>query len=170
MQLQDVMNIYSYLTINPIYKNIITKYKININKGIAIHYRLGDKIQINLQKSKPMYVIMKPEYFIYHCQKMILEKSGPVYVFSDSIDIAKNFLKDLPDNTIYLDIGYIETFYLLTKRIKVESKIELLNKYYCAGNYSRDEGFETWSSSKIFAIANGGSRLRSNETNWSRIS
>jgi len=54
---------------------------------------------------------------------------------------------------------------ILTKRIKVESKIELLNKYYCAGNHSRDEGFETWSSSKIFAIANGGSRLRSNETN-----
>jgi hypothetical protein len=115
MQLQNVMNIYSYLTINPIYKNIITKYKININKGIAIHYRLGDKIQINLQKSKPMYVIMKPEYYIYHCQKMLLEKNGPVYVFSDSIDIAKKFLKDLPDNTIYLDIGYIETFYLLTK-------------------------------------------------------
>jgi len=55
---------------------------------------------------------------------------------------------------------------ILTKRIQNnENKTELLNKYYCAGNYSKVEAFETWSSSKIFAIANGGSRLRGNESN-----
>ena len=114
IKLQDFMNIYSCLTINPIYKNVIKKYKINTSKGIAIHYRLGDKIQINLTKTKPMYVIMKPEYYIYHCQKMLLEENGPVYVFSDSINLAKCLLKELP-NCIFIDIGYIETFYLLTK-------------------------------------------------------
>jgi len=114
IKLKDVMNIHSYLTINPMYKNVIKKYKINTNKGIAIHYRLGDKIQINLQKTKPMYVIMKPEYYIYHCQKMLLNENGPVYVFSDSINLAKCLLKEIP-NCIFIDIGYIETFYLLTK-------------------------------------------------------
>jgi len=57
---------------------------------------------------------------------------------------------------------------ILTKRIKNynnnDNKIELLNKYYCAGNHSRDDAWETWSSSKIFAMANGAGRLRSNET------
>lgn len=58
---------------------------------------------------------------------------------------------------------------IITKRISNynnnDDNIQLINKYYCAGNHSRDDAFETWSSSKIFAIANGAGRLRSNETN-----
>lgn len=57
---------------------------------------------------------------------------------------------------------------ILTKKIKNYNDngndTHLINKYYCAGNYSRDDSFESWSSSKIFAIANGAGRLRSNES------
>jgi len=103
----------SYLTINPIYKSLLPKY--DIKNGIAIHYRLGDKLMINLKHSF-RYVIMKPTYFIDHCKQMLQEKTGPIYIFSDSIDLAKYLLKELPSNLIiYPNIDYIETFYLFTK-------------------------------------------------------
>ena len=102
----------SYLTINPIYKPLLQKY--DTKSGIAIHYRLGDKIEMNLQHPKIMYVVMKPEYFIDNCKKMLQEKPGPIYIFSDSHYLVKCILKELKE-AIYVNIGYIETFYLLTK-------------------------------------------------------
>lgn len=40
----------------------------------------------------------------------------------------------------------------------------IYNKYFCAGERSASEAFETWSSSKIFAMANAASHLRINES------
>ena len=40
----------------------------------------------------------------------------------------------------------------------------LFNRYDCAGEKSITLAFETWSSSKIFAMANAASHLRSNES------
>jgi len=94
----------SYLTINPIYKPLLQKY--DTKSGIAIHYRLGDKIEMNLQHPKIMYVVMKPEYFIDNCKKMLQEKPGPIYIFSDSHYLVKCILKELKE-AIYVNIGYI---------------------------------------------------------------
>ena len=106
-----------YLQINPIYKLINKKYNIDTKKGIAIHYRLGDKAMININKSKLIYIIMKPEYFIDYCKKMLQEENGPIYVFSDSMNVAKYLLQELFDkySAILIDSNYIETFYLFTK-------------------------------------------------------
>lgn len=59
---------------------------------------------------------------------------------------------------------------VLTKRVRdtaSESGVRLYNKYYCAGNASAYEGHETWSSSKIFAMANAAGHLRSEESSCS---
>lgn len=53
----------------------------------------------------------------------------------------------------------------LTKRIlKSNDEVYLMNKYYCNGEHSLYDAYETWSSSKIFAMANAGRHL-TNETN-----
>lgn len=44
------------------------------------------------------------------------------------------------------------------------SNAQLYNKYFCAGNYSIDDYYETWSSSKIFAVSNAASHLQANES------
>jgi len=55
---------------------------------------------------------------------------------------------------------------IVTRRVKAESEKlpSLYNKYFCAGESSRTDAFETWSSSKIFAMANAGGHLRTNES------
>ena len=55
---------------------------------------------------------------------------------------------------------------ILTKRVKADesSEVRLYNKYYCAGNASATEKWETWSSSKIFAMANAAGHLRQSES------
>lgn len=55
---------------------------------------------------------------------------------------------------------------VLTKRVKDAETgiVSLYNKHMCVGNESKTEAYETWSSSKIFAMANAAGRLRSNES------
>jgi hypothetical protein len=58
---------------------------------------------------------------------------------------------------------------IMTKRVQTDSGkgdngVLTYNKYFCAGDASATEIYETWSSSKIFAIANAGGHLRSDET------
>jgi len=54
---------------------------------------------------------------------------------------------------------------ILTKRVLQEdNSVKLYNKYLCAGNRSATVSYETWSSSKIFAVMNAAGHLRSNET------
>jgi hypothetical protein len=56
----------------------------------------------------------------------------------------------------------------MTKRLlKSNNEVYLMNKYYCNGENSLYEAFETWSSSKIFAMANAGRHL-SNESNCNK--
>ena len=57
---------------------------------------------------------------------------------------------------------------IMTKRLlKSNNEVYLMNKYYCNGENSLYEAFETWSSSKIFAMANAGRHL-SNESNCNK--
>jgi hypothetical protein len=56
---------------------------------------------------------------------------------------------------------------VITKRVADKSSplgYSLYNKYFCAGDYSANTPYETWSSSKIFAMANAAGHLRTNET------
>jgi hypothetical protein len=45
-----------------------------------------------------------------------------------------------------------------------ETTVSLYNKHFCAGPTSATEKWETWSSSKIFAMANAAGHLRKDET------
>jgi len=51
---------------------------------------------------------------------------------------------------------------VITQRVE---KKGTFNKYFCLGEESTKSPYETWSSSKIFAIANAAGHLRTNETN-----
>jgi hypothetical protein len=63
--------------------------KYDLDTGLFVHFRLGDKFFINyesLQQGHPLnYVVMKPEFYL----KYIKLFKGPVYIFSDSPEIAK---------------------------------------------------------------------------------
>lgn len=45
---------------------------------------------------------------------------------------------------------------IVTKRVQstTQKTPQLYNKYFCAGDVSKLQAYETWSSSKIFAMAN----------------
>ena len=53
---------------------------------------------------------------------------------------------------------------IITRRVGTGPEMKLYHKYYCAGDSSRDDATETWSSSKIFAMANAAGHLRTEET------
>jgi hypothetical protein len=60
---------------------------------------------------------------------------------------------------------------ILTKRVRMTGdsaaetgSVQLFNKYFCAGEASSNGVYETWSSSKIFAMANAAGHLRTNES------
>jgi len=102
---------------NPSYEYLLNKY--DTKKGIAIHIRLGDKFNINfnrLQRGlKEDFLLMSPRYYIEETQRLLAEKKGPVYIFSDSPEFAECLLKpELPDAQI-VDEDFPETFFLLTK-------------------------------------------------------
>jgi hypothetical protein len=79
---------------------------IDTKNGILLHYRLGDKVKL-----MNSYLVMKPEYFTDNFYRMLEKKDGPVYLVSDSPAIAK---KLIPHAT-FLDLGWLDTFYLITK-------------------------------------------------------
>ena len=68
----------------------------DFTKGIFVHFRLGDKFDMNFQelkKSRPQrYVVMKPEYYLDHISALLEKKDGPVYIFSDEPALAKCLL------------------------------------------------------------------------------
>jgi hypothetical protein len=104
------------LKMNSSYDYLKNNY--NLNNGIFVHYRLGDKFYLNykelLNKKMCKYVIMKPEYYVDNINKMLKDKIGPVYIMSDSIKIAKCLLKNKIPNAIFINEGTAETFFLMT--------------------------------------------------------
>jgi hypothetical protein len=91
----------------------------DLKNGIFVHYRLGDKFELNykeLKKNKVCkYVLMTSEYYIDSINKMLKEKQGPpVYIMSDSIKVAECLLKNKIPNLIFINEGTAETFYLMT--------------------------------------------------------
>jgi len=93
-----------------------------------------------------------------------------------SSTVPEGFQAEIPfldisvDNTTLASIVSDEDVNLcviLTQRVVNASSatgVSLYNKYMCAGSRSRDVAYETWSSSKVFAMVNAAGRLRSNES------
>ena len=104
------------LKMNSNYDYLVQKY--DLKNGIFVHYRLGDKFELNyneLQKNKICkYALFKPDYYVENVKKMLKEKSGKVYILSDSIKIAECLLKNKIPNAIFINEGTAETFYLMT--------------------------------------------------------
>jgi len=106
-----------HLKMNPIYEKLLDKY--DTKKGIAVHVRLGDKFNINynrLNTGRPeSFLLMSPRYYIEEVQKLLDEKKGPVYIFSDSVEFSKCLLlPEMPDAIIAKEKAE-ETFFLFTK-------------------------------------------------------
>ena len=104
------------LKMNPDYNYLMDKY--DFENGIFVHYRLGDKLQLNydqLRRNKVCrHVLLTPEYFIDQIKKMLNEKKGKVYVMSDSLKISKCLLKDKIPNITFIEEKTAETFFIMT--------------------------------------------------------
>jgi hypothetical protein len=109
-------NTRNLLKMNSNYDYLINKY--DLKNGIFVHYRLGDKFELNfneLQKNKVCkYALFTPEYYVESVSKMLKEKPGKVYILSDSIKVAECLLKDKILNAIFVNEKTAETFYLMT--------------------------------------------------------
>jgi hypothetical protein len=109
-------NTRNLLKMNSNYDYLINKY--DLKNGIFVHYRLGDKFELNfneLQKNKVCkYALFTPEYYVESISKMLKEKPGKVYILSDSIKVAECLLKDKILNAIFVNEKTAETFYLMT--------------------------------------------------------
>lgn len=106
-----------YMSLNETYDKLLDNY--DVKNGIAIHVRYGDKLEINKtnirKKMYPKYLLLTPEYYIENCNRFLKEKSGPIYIFTDSESIVKKTILPLLPNAIIADEPYQHVFYLLTK-------------------------------------------------------
>jgi hypothetical protein len=104
------------LNMNSNYEYLLNKY--DLKNGIFVHYRLGDKFELNyneLQKNKVCkYALFKPEYYTENVKKMLKERPGKVYILSDSIKIAECLLKNKIPGAIFINEKTAETFFLMT--------------------------------------------------------
>eukprot|EP01038_Epipyxis_sp_PR26KG_P011422 gene11422-15306_t len=88
---------------------------------------------------------------------------------------SKDYQIDNQINNVNVDLSSLDEVILdndvnlcviVTQRVMNPNtnKIDLYNKYLCAGDRSMSVPFETWSSSKIFAMMNAAGHLRINES------
>eukprot|EP01031_Cornospumella_fuschlensis_P036464 gene36464-44233_t len=76
-------------------------------------------------------------------------------------------LPSVDTSSLFINDTDLHVCVILTKRVANSSSpsgVSLYNKYFCSGNWSLSEPFEPWSSSKIFAMANAASHMRTDET------
>jgi hypothetical protein len=101
-----------YFVFDEKYDYLLEKY--DTKKGIAVHMRYGDKIDINASLLRrgihPMFLVLNKKFYEDYVRKFLEEKKGPVYVFTDSPHIQL----DIP-GAQYVDEKTTETFFLLTK-------------------------------------------------------
>jgi len=104
------------LKMNPKYDYLKDKY--DLNNGIFVHYRLGDKFELNykdcFKKRACQYALFTPKYYIDMINIMLKEKQGLIYIMSDSIKVAECLLKNKIPNLIFINEGTPETFFLMT--------------------------------------------------------
>jgi hypothetical protein len=104
----------TYMKMNDSFTKLLDKY--DTKKGIAVHVRLGDKFYENYksikQGGRETYLLLTPKYYIEKTQELLAEKSGPVYIFTDSKKFADCLLPGL-GQLVHED--FPESFFLLTK-------------------------------------------------------
>jgi|694.fasta_scaffold76601_3 hypothetical protein len=132
-----------YMILNKIYT--IDNY--DINNGIALHIRYGDKLIMNKQRIdkglKPEYIILKPEYYFDNIKKLNPNNDTPIYIFTDSPDIVSKTILPRLTNAKICPEHYSKVFFLLTKikkQIISESTLSI-----CAGYFAQifsDDKFE----------------------------
>ena len=91
-----------------------------------------------------------------------------------TLDKGYQYMQKLPVDTTSLSpfvTNGANLCLIVTKRVTLEGQNThtLYNKYFCAGEASRINSYETWSSSKIFAMANAAGHLRTNETQCQEV-
>lgn len=102
---------------NDTYERLNNKYDYN---GIAIHIRLGDKINyiydfiIKGKKNTQVFVVYTPEFYRDLLKK--LNNKIKVYIFTDSPEIFKKFYaKYIKHKYELVDIEFYKAFYLMSK-------------------------------------------------------
>jgi hypothetical protein len=131
----------TYLKFNPAYEPLLKKY--DTKKGILIHYRLGDKFEINynllIRNKNPRHILYEPGFFIKHVQRMLEQAAGPIYLASDVPKIAECLLKPSFPDLITLKEDAESTLYLMSKfkrMIITESTMSAVGGYL---NVNADE-------------------------------
>ncbi len=91
-----------------LFKGVREKYaSIDFNKCIALHVRLGDYAEGSL-----MFYTPTPQYFKDACK---LLGQGRVVVFSEDVTKVKQYLGDMPKDTVFIEGNKdYEDFYLMT--------------------------------------------------------
>jgi hypothetical protein len=127
-----------YLQMDPSYDSLLKKY--DFKKGIFVHMRYGDKVTINYttytHKKGYIYTLLNGAYYIDAIKKLSTP-GAPIYIFSDSIAIARYFLDGKVDAT-FVKEGTYETYYCFTKchnLIASRSTMSLAAIYL---NYNKD--------------------------------
>lgn len=108
-----------YLRMDPSYNYLLTKY--DFENGLFVHIRYGDKFAQNYYSLKKYkmnrFILLKPQFYIDNITKFINNKkklNTPIYIFTDSIVIAKCQFEDIKYNFVYTNEGTYETFFCLT--------------------------------------------------------
>jgi len=96
------------------YDYLLNKY--DFKNGIFVHIRFGDKFIINYKnlirkKNANFYTLFNESYYINIINRLLDEKKGDVYIFTDSPNIVKCLFKNKIDNLIYSNEDTYETFY-----------------------------------------------------------
>jgi hypothetical protein len=129
-----------YLQTNS-YDYLLNKY--DFENGIFVHIRFGDKFIINYndlikKKNKYFYTLLNESYYIDNINKLLNERQGNIYIFSDSPDIVKCLFKNKIDNLIYSNEDVYETFYCFIKCKRLIISESTLSIAAIFLNYNKD--------------------------------
>jgi hypothetical protein len=108
----------THFKMNSSYDSLLTKY--DFENGIFVHIRYGDKIFINYKslvtKKGIFFTILNADYYSNSINKLRKHNpTAPVYIFTDSKNIAKYMLQDKVENITFVEEGAYQTFYCFTK-------------------------------------------------------
>lgn len=94
----------------------------DVENGIAVHIRMGDKFLQNHYSLKhgstSRYLLMAGAYYrdmIDGLRGEVVEEDAPIYIFTDSPTFVKCMLGDDFPEAEYVDTNFVQTFFLFTQ-------------------------------------------------------